>query len=73
MDEQIQNAINDVKAGRMSRIDGQVLLNSLKDDAMTCTQYLVDSGNVNLRAIYLEKIEELNHYVRQLPVEKTPI
>ena len=67
MEEQIQQAINDVKEGKMSRIDAQVLLVSLKDDVMTHTQQLVDSGNVNLRAIYLEQLEELNHYIRQLP------
>ena len=73
MEEQIQQAINDVKASKMSRIDAQVLLVSLKDDVMTHTQQLVDSGNVNLRAIYLEKLVELNHYINQLPKEKTPI
>lgn len=73
MEEQIQQAINDVKEGRMTRIDAQVLFNSLKDDVISCTQHLVDGGNVNLRAIYMEKLDELNHYIRQLPKEKTEI
>lgn len=74
MEELIQQTINDVKAGKISRIDAQVLFTSLKEDAMTCTQHLVDSGNVNLRAIYMEQLEELNHYIKQLPkVEKTSI
>lgn len=67
MEEQIQQAIADVKAGLYSKNEAQNQWASLRDDAMSCTQHLIDSGNFNLRKQYMDLLNELNHYVRQLP------
>ncbi len=67
MEDQIKEAIKDVIAGKYSRQDALLLRLSLYDDVMSSTEYLVTvTGNVMQRRIYLEMIDELDHYVRQL-------
>lgn len=71
MKELIEQAIRDVKNNRYSRQDAMNLYAELRLSAEQETEELVNSGNVMLRRIYFEALDELNHYVRQIPVKPT--